>query len=363
MALNSLFKCNDCNAQPKVDQHSLFTSIQVSRPVLEGDFQIKEPWTSSRFKMTKCHVKFYVNETSPFLVWYKRQRWPSCLAKTLSIVPEVIISARFPGKARCVLPITRVKIYRKTDNLFEISDSSSSHTYLFTTNSAREADAWVEKLEYESNRVTSLDLGSLCSSPSGGGRLFGSARTSPNGSIDSNFKRISKRRFTSLPLRPNSNHRKSASFSDISNALDYLIPADDSSSTDSTDDFRDHENSNDATVKSTKDHMAASRCGHKRSACQPVRFTNNRLASNRLASDSLTIPEDEVVDKFSTLPEPKVSRSYTENISAIVMMRRTSQMQYESLVADRFFSDPIEHFATGSPYNTRRYTDYKYRLK
>jgi len=364
MALNSIFKCSESNEHPKVDQHSLFTSIQVSRPVLEGDFQINESWAASRFKMKKCHVKFYVNETSPFLVWYKRQRWPSCLAKTLSIVPEGIISARFPGKARCVLPINRVKIYRKTDSLFEINDSSSAHTYLFTTNSPKEADAWVEKIEYESNRVASLDLG--WSSPSAGGNAFGSARTSPNGNMDSSFKRISKRRFTSaLPLKPNSNHRKSASFSDISNALDYLIPADDSSSTDSTDDYREHETSTADTtvVKSTKDHIAASRKGHKRSACQPVRFTNNRLTANRRDADRLAIPEDEVVDKFNTLPESKLSRSYTDNISAIMMLRRTSQMQYESLVADRFFNDHIDHFAAGSPYNTRRYNEYKLRVK
>lgn len=37
--LGTIFRSGN-NKPPKIDQHSLFTSIQVSVPVLEGDLQV-----------------------------------------------------------------------------------------------------------------------------------------------------------------------------------------------------------------------------------------------------------------------------------------------------------------------------------
>ncbi|XP_006820171.1 uncharacterized protein LOC102805515 [Saccoglossus kowalevskii] len=57
-------------SKPKVDQHGIYTSCQMSTVVMEGKLSIHEPWRKHRKKPKSVVAYLYTNDSSPFLVWY-----------------------------------------------------------------------------------------------------------------------------------------------------------------------------------------------------------------------------------------------------------------------------------------------------
>ncbi|CAK8683698.1 unnamed protein product [Clavelina lepadiformis] len=269
--LGSIFKSGTCKP-PKIDEHGLFTSIQVSVPVLEGDLQVYEPWRRKRNRPKECRVTLYVNETSPFLVWCKLEKSRNLQTGSSGSAGEPL-SSPTANKPRCVISVSRAKLAKTTGGSFELTDFASNLTFRFISRTIREAETWVEKLAEESLREANLDMRSICSSCSSfssSTSSFSSPDASPN---DSNV------RFFPAPNTNNpgskSNHRKSASFSDASGALIHLLnnggtgiplspsPAIGRISEDTMD--GGELESEVFAVKSTASHVAACKLGHIRS--------------------------------------------------------------------------------------------------
>nr|CAB3260436.1 uncharacterized protein LOC100175398 [Phallusia mammillata] len=273
--LGSIFRTG-ANKPPKIDQHSLFTSIQVSAAVLQGDLQVYEPWKRKRSKPKECHVTLYVNETSPFLVWHKIEKGNKQVnAVVANIVPDDNpASPNATPKPRCVLPVSRAKLRKTTGGSFELTDFASSLTFRFVASTIKEAESWVKKLSSESLREAKLDMRSICSSCSSFSSSTSSfnSHTSPDSSPNEGGRFFPASNNGEREQNAKSRHRKSASFSDATGALMQLLnngtpgrlqpitPEDGleipEESTPNLDVF---------AVKSTADHIAACKLGHVRS--------------------------------------------------------------------------------------------------
>lgn len=195
--LGSIFRSG--TSRPKVDQHSLFTSIQVSVPVLQGTLQIYEPWKKKRVKARACHVTLYANDTSPFLVWSKTPNptsGKSPVSPTSHSVTGPANAEAVGNKPRCVLPVSRAKVTKTTGGCFEVVDFATSSLFRFVAPTIRESEMWVERLKTESQREANLDMGSICSNCSSSS----SSHPSPGSNEYGGF-------FSSSPSTPTAFHR------------------------------------------------------------------------------------------------------------------------------------------------------------
>uniref|UniRef100_H2Z5V6 PH domain-containing protein n=1 Tax=Ciona savignyi TaxID=51511 RepID=H2Z5V6_CIOSA len=218
--LGSIFKSGAIKP-PKIDQHSLFTSIQVSVPILEGKLQVYEPWRRKRNRPKECHVTLYANETSPFVVWSKVDKVKPPGSGAASSSGSESPTSTF-SKIRCVLSVSRAKMCKTTGGSFEVTDFASSLTFRFIADSVREANRWVEKLAEESLREANLDMRSICSSCSSFSSSTSSfsSHTSPD-SVDGAARCFSVSSVDASERKIF--HKKSASFSDTNGAMIHLL--------------------------------------------------------------------------------------------------------------------------------------------
>ncbi|XP_039272662.1 uncharacterized protein LOC120346934 [Styela clava] len=218
--LGSIFRSG--SGRPKVDQHSLFTSIQVSVPVLQCNLQIYEPWKKKRVKPKLCQVTLYTNDTSPFLVWNKiinPTPGKSPRSPTANLQGGTNPDVPTCGKPRCVLPVSRAKVTKTTGGCFEVVDFATSAMFRFVAPTIYESEMWVKHLKTESQREANLDMGSICSSCSSSS----SSHPSPVGNEYTNGV------FSSTPSTPNGfsrpgYHTRQQSYSGMS---DPTLVADD----------------------------------------------------------------------------------------------------------------------------------------
>nr|XP_002128770.1 uncharacterized protein LOC100175398 [Ciona intestinalis] len=268
--LGSIFK-SGATKPPKIDQHSLFTSIQVSVPILEGKLQVYEPWRRKRNRPKECHVTLYANETSPFLVWSKVDKVKQSSTSTSPSGGDSPTSTF--SKVRCVLSVSRAKMCKTTGGSFELTDFASSLTFRFIADTIREANRWVEKLAEESLREANLDMRSICSSCSSFSSSTSSfsSHASPD-SIDGVSRCFSASSTDSAERR--TLHKKSASFSDANGAMMHLLtsgsgnlplPLPSVGRINEDDGQIENFDQEVFTIKTTEAHLAACKVGHVRS--------------------------------------------------------------------------------------------------
>eukprot|EP00058_Branchiostoma_floridae_P001608 XP_002587096.1 hypothetical protein BRAFLDRAFT_102612 [Branchiostoma floridae] len=120
--------------RPTIDQHGLFTSIQMSKKLLSEKLAVKEPWRLNK-KPHQCKVCLYTNDSSPFLVCYN--------------------SSGHRPRARIELYGT--KVVTCGDNSFKLCNEEGSEVYFFQTDGRSKRDEWVRSLKEQCERELSPD--------------------------------------------------------------------------------------------------------------------------------------------------------------------------------------------------------------
>ncbi|XP_078577280.1 uncharacterized protein LOC144862566 [Branchiostoma floridae x Branchiostoma japonicum] len=120
--------------RPTIDQHGLFTSIQMSKKLLSDKLAVKEPWRHNK-KPHQCKVCLYTNDSSPFLVCYN--------------------SSGHRPRARIELYGT--KVVTCGENSFKLCNEEGSEVYFFQTDGRSKRDEWVRSLKEQCERELSPD--------------------------------------------------------------------------------------------------------------------------------------------------------------------------------------------------------------
>ncbi|KAI8521617.1 hypothetical protein Bbelb_013710 [Branchiostoma belcheri] len=120
--------------RPAIDQHGLFTSIQMSNKLLSEKLAVKEPWRQNK-KPHQCRVCLYTNDSSPFVVCYDSSG----------------------HKPRARIELFGTKVVTCGENSFKLCNEEGSDVYFFETDGRLKRDEWVKALREQCERELSPD--------------------------------------------------------------------------------------------------------------------------------------------------------------------------------------------------------------
>ncbi|XP_071954306.1 uncharacterized protein [Antedon mediterranea] len=123
--------------KPRIDNHSLYTSIQMSKVLVEGILTVHEPWRRNQKKPKSVFLSLYTNDSSPFIAWYaEKQR----------------------KKARGYFNVRGAKIAPIGEYSFQIIFENSSQIYKFHCECWDDRETWLYTLREQSRKEISVQL-------------------------------------------------------------------------------------------------------------------------------------------------------------------------------------------------------------